>query len=94
MATWLLEVEMGVVWGVASLSIISFIFASIWYIDPALLTMVLQFQVADCTTVQRLISENEDNTKALICLDMPYILWHTYPYNYSNMLPGENHSII
>ena len=37
----------------ASLSIISFIFASIWYIDPALLTMVLQFQAADCTTVKR-----------------------------------------
>ena len=50
---WLLEVEMGVVWGVASLSIISFIFASIWYIDPALLTMVLQFQAADCKTVHR-----------------------------------------
>jgi len=52
LTTWLLEVEMGVVWGVASLSIISFIFASIWYIDPALLTMVMQFQAADCTTVQ------------------------------------------
>merc|ERR1711892_1521112 len=52
LTTWLLEVEMGVVWGIASLSIISFIFASIWYIDPALLTMVLQFQAADCTTVQ------------------------------------------
>merc|ERR1719445_1730479 len=52
LTSWLLEVEMGVVWGVASLSIISFIFASIWYIDPALLTMVLQFQAADCTTVR------------------------------------------
>ena len=51
--TYLLDVEMGLVWGIASLSIISFIFASIWYIDPALLTMVLQFQAADCTTVQR-----------------------------------------
>ena len=44
---------MGVVWSIASLSIISFIFASIWYIDPALLTMVLQFQEAQCTTVRR-----------------------------------------
>ena len=26
---------------------------SIWYIDPALLTMVLQFQPATCTTVKR-----------------------------------------
>ena len=57
LTTWLLEVEMGVVWGIASLSIISFIFASIWYIDPALLTMVLQFQAADCTTVQRYLSK-------------------------------------
>ena len=39
--------------GDSSLSIISFIFASIWYIDPVLLTMVLQFQAADCTTVKR-----------------------------------------
>ena len=53
LTAWLLDVEMGFVWGVASLSIISFIFASIWYIDPALLTMVLQFQAADCTTVKR-----------------------------------------
>lgn len=53
LTAWLLDVEMGVVWSVASLSIISFIFASIWYIDPALLTMVLQFQAADCTTVRR-----------------------------------------
>ena len=30
LTTWLLEVEMGVVWCVASLAIISFIFASIW----------------------------------------------------------------
>jgi len=52
LTSWLLDVEMGVVWSVASLSIISFIFASIWYIDPALLTMVLQFQRADCTTVK------------------------------------------
>ena len=53
LTAWLLDVEMGFVWSVASLSIISFIFASIWYIDPALLTMVLQFQAADCTTVKR-----------------------------------------
>merc|ERR1719178_363106 len=52
LTTWLLEVEMGVVWCVASLAIISFIFASIWYIDPALLTMVLQFQAAQCTTIK------------------------------------------
>ena len=44
---------MGVVWGVAGVSLISFIFTSIWYIDPALLTMVLQFQPATCTTVHR-----------------------------------------
>ena len=30
LTAWLLDVEMGVVWSVASLSIISFIFASIW----------------------------------------------------------------
>ena len=53
LTAWLLDVEMGVVWSIASLSIISFIFASIWYIDPALLTMVLQFQEAQCTTVRR-----------------------------------------
>merc|ERR1719270_1298761 len=52
LTAWLLEVEMGVVWCVASLAIISFIFASIWYIDPALLTMVLQFQAAQCTTIK------------------------------------------
>ena len=55
LTSWLLDVEMGFVWSVASLSIISFIFASIWYIDPALLTMVLQFQAADCTTVSRFL---------------------------------------
>lgn len=50
LTAWLLEVEMGVAWGLSGLSLISFIFTSIWYIDPALLTMVLQFQPADCTT--------------------------------------------
>jgi hypothetical protein len=48
---WLLEIEMGFVWGVAGLSIIVFVFAAIWYIDPALLTLVLQFRQAECTTV-------------------------------------------
>ena len=47
---WLLEVEMGVVWGVAGVSIILFVFAAIWFIDPALLTLVLQFRDATCTT--------------------------------------------
>ena len=47
---WLLEVEMGFVWGVAGLSIITFVFAAIWYIDPALLTLVLRFRKAVCTT--------------------------------------------
>ena len=47
---WLLEVEMGFVWGVAGLSIITFVFAAIWYIDPALLTLVLRFRKAECTT--------------------------------------------
>ena len=47
---WLLEIEMGVVWGVAGVSIIMFVFAAIWYIDPALLTLVLQFRQAKCTT--------------------------------------------
>jgi hypothetical protein len=28
---WLLEIEMGFVWGVAGLSIIVFVFAAIWY---------------------------------------------------------------
>ena len=48
---WLLEVEMGFVWGVAGISIFVFVFAAIWYIDPALLTLVLQFRQAKCTTV-------------------------------------------
>lgn len=47
---WLLEVEMGFVWGVAGLSIIIFVFAAIWYIDPALLTLVLRFRQAKCMT--------------------------------------------
>merc|ERR1712012_1078012 len=47
---WLLEVEMGFVWGVAGLAIITFVFAAIWYIDPALLTLVLRFRKAECTT--------------------------------------------
>ena len=47
---WLLEVEMGAVWAVAGLSIILFMFASIWFIDPALLTLVLQFREARCRT--------------------------------------------
>ena len=53
MTAWLLEVEMGFVWCIASLAIIFFIFASIWYIDPALLSMILQFQPGNCTTVNR-----------------------------------------
>ncbi len=48
---WLLEVEMGFVWGVAGLAIIIFVFAAIWYIDPALLTLVLRFRQARCTTI-------------------------------------------
>jgi len=52
MLSWILEVELGVIWAVSGLSLISFIFTSIWYIDPALLTMVLQFQPATCTTVK------------------------------------------
>ena len=48
---WLLEVEMGFVWGIAGLSIFIFVFAAIWYIDPALLTLVLRFRQATCTTV-------------------------------------------
>ena len=48
---WILEIEMGFVWGVAGLSIFIFVFAAIWYIDPALLTLVLEFQQAKCTTV-------------------------------------------
>ncbi len=43
---WLLEVEMGFVWGVAGTAMIVFVFASIWFIDPALLTLVLQFRQA------------------------------------------------
>ena len=48
--SWLLEIEMGVVWGVAGLAIICFVFAAIWFIDPAMLTLVLQFREARCTT--------------------------------------------
>ena len=48
---WILEIEMGFVWGVAGLSIFIFVFAAIWYIDPALLTLVLRFQQATCKTV-------------------------------------------
>ena len=47
---WLLEVEMGFVWGTAGLAIIIFVFAAIWYIDPALLTLVLRFRQAKCFT--------------------------------------------
>ena len=47
---WLLEVEMGFVWGSAGLAIIIFVFAAIWYIDPALLTLVLRFRQARCFT--------------------------------------------
>ena len=47
---WFLEIEMGFVWGVAGLSIFMFVFAAIWYIDPALLTLVLRFRQATCTT--------------------------------------------
>ena len=43
---YLLEIEMGVVWGLAGLAMIIFVFASIWFIDPALLTLVLQFRLA------------------------------------------------
>ena len=48
---WILEIEMGFVWGVAGLSIFIFVFAAIWYIDPALLTLVLRFQQAECKTI-------------------------------------------
>lgn len=41
---YLLEIEMGVVWGIAGLAMITFVFAAIWFIDPALLTLVLQFR--------------------------------------------------
>ena len=50
LAAWLLEVEMGFVWGTAGLAIIIFVFAAIWYIDPALLTLVLRFRPARCVT--------------------------------------------
>ena len=39
-----------VITGTAGLSIILFVFAAIWYIDPALLTLVLRFRQARCTT--------------------------------------------
>ena len=47
---WLLEVEMGFVWATAGLAIIIFVFAAIWYIDPALLTLILRFRQARCVT--------------------------------------------
>jgi len=47
---WLLDVEMGFVWGMACISMIVFVLASVWYIDPALLTLVLRFKRANCTT--------------------------------------------
>ena len=50
LGSWILEVEMGFVWGVAGLSIFIFVFAAIWYIDPALLTLVLRFKQATCKT--------------------------------------------
>jgi len=50
LSEWLLEVEMGFVWGTAGLAIIMFVFAAIWFIDPALLTLVLRFRQARCTT--------------------------------------------
>ena len=36
--------------GTAGLAIIMFVFAAIWFIDPALLTLVLRFRQARCTT--------------------------------------------
>lgn len=47
---WLLDVEMGFVWGVAGIAMIVFVFAAIWYIDPALLTLMLRFRQAECKT--------------------------------------------
>jgi len=36
----------------ASISIIAFVFAAIWYVDPALLTLMLRFRQAECRTKQ------------------------------------------
>ena len=47
--SWLLEIEMGVVWCLAGIGMILFVFASIWFIDPALLTLVLQFRQVEWT---------------------------------------------
>ncbi len=41
---------MGFVWGIACVSMITFVLATIWYIDPALLTLILRFRSAKCTT--------------------------------------------
>ena len=43
-------IEIIFVSGTAGLAIIMFVFAAIWFIDPALLTLVLRFRQARCTT--------------------------------------------
>jgi hypothetical protein len=65
--TWLLEIEMGVVWGVSATSLILFVFASIWFIDPALLTLILQFRQAVCTTADSAILVGISNCSWTSC---------------------------
>lgn len=64
---WLLDVEMGFVWGVASISVLTFIFASIWYIDPALLTLMLRFRQAECRTREATFSRGISNCNWTSC---------------------------
>eukprot|EP00094_Tigriopus_californicus_P014264 TCALIF_13825-PA protein Name:"Similar to tipE Protein tipE (Drosophila melanogaster)" AED:0.35 eAED:0.35 QI:0/-1/0/1/-1/1/1/0/495 len=64
---WFLEVEMGLVWGIAGLSIIMFVFAAIWFIDPALLTLVLQFRQAKCLTQESAILVGISNCSWTSC---------------------------
>ncbi len=45
---WLLEVELGVAWGVAGVSVVAFVFLTVWFVDPALLALALRFRRARC----------------------------------------------
>lgn len=73
---WVLEIEMGFVWGVAGLSIFIFVFAAIWYIDPALLTLVLRFKEATCTTVSSAFLIGVSNCSWTSCKYVNLLFYH------------------
>ena len=77
---WILEIEMGFVWGVAGLSIFIFVFAAIWYIDPALLTLVLRFKQATCTTVSAAFLIGVSNCSWTSCKYVIILTYHGSKY--------------